>query len=65
MSNSKFGSDCGEISGMYLGQKGHGDASTEKLAEMLGRELAKGIDDVRLDSVGGLFRVIGVDSDGL
>jgi len=65
MSNSKFGSDCGEISGMYLCQKGHGDASTEELAEMLGGELAKGIDDVCLDGVGGFFRVIGVDSDGL
>ena len=65
MPNSKFGSDCGEISGMHLGQKGHGDASTKELAEMLGGELANGFDDVRLDSVGGFFRVIGVDIDGL
>ena len=50
---------------MHLGQKGHSDAGAEKFAEMLGGELAKGVDDMCLDSVGGLFRVIGVGSDGL
>jgi len=64
MFNSKFGSDSGEISGMHLGQKGHRDASTEEFTEMLGGELAKGVDDMRLDSVGGLFRVIWVGGDG-
>lgn len=64
MFNSKIGSDCGEISGMYLGQKRHGDTSAEEFAEMLGGELAKGIYDMCLDSIGGLFRVIGVGGDG-
>jgi len=50
---------------MHLGQKGHGDASAKELAEMLGGELAEGVDDMGLDSVGGDFRVIGVGSDGL
>lgn len=50
---------------MHLGQKGHSDASAKELAEMLGGELAKGVDDMGLDSVGGFFRVIGVGSDGL
>jgi len=30
---------------------------------MLGREFAKGLDDLRLDRVGGFFRVIGVGGD--
>lgn len=50
---------------MHLGQKGHGNASAEEFAEMLGGELAKGVDDMRLDSVGGQFGVIGVGVDGL
>jgi len=50
---------------MHLGQKGHGDTSAEEFAEMLGGELAKGVDDMRLDSVGGQFGVIGVGVDGL
>ena len=50
---------------MYLAQKGHRDAGTKEFAEMFGGELAKGFDDMRLDSVGGFFRVIGVDGDDL
>ena len=63
--NSKHGSNGGEISRVYLAQKGHRDASTEEFAEMFGRKFAKGVDDMRFDSVGGLFRVIGVDGDDL
>jgi len=65
MLNSKCRSNGGEIGGTYLAQKGHRDTSAEEFAEMLGGELAQGIDDMRLDSVGGFFRVIGEDGDDL
>lgn len=65
MLNSKHGSNGGEIGGAYLAQKGHRDTSTEKFAEMFGGEFAKGVNDMRFDSVGGLFRVIGEDGDDL
>ena len=65
MFNSKFGSDDGGIGEMYLAQKSHRDPSTKEFAEVLGRELAKGTNDMRLDGVGGFFGVIGVDVDDL
>ena len=59
-----FESSCGDINKTHLSQKAHGDASTKKFAQVLGGELAKTIDDMRLDSVRGLFRVIRVSVDG-
>lgn len=59
-----FESSCEDISKTHLSQKAHGDASTKEFAQVLGGELAKAIDDMRFNSVRGLFRVIRVDIDG-